>query len=234
MGSFSNNISRRKIKIVIQASYCLVRQYIQLLLENDDDINILDVAITNAELLQKVRLRHPDVVLLCLMKDEGKNIEIVANLLESSPDTKVMVLSSPNSSLDQTEALKLGVTGIVGANQNARMLVRAIKQVSEGEVWLNQKLIAQLLSNNLKTAKKTAANHANYPNDDLTNREIEVVGLIGLGLRNKNISNKLFISEATVRHHLSSIYSKLQIEDRLNLAIYAHRERIVERFAKSI
>ena len=228
MDTFINNISHRKTKVSVLATYALVRSSLQLLLESDKELTVLDVAGTTSELIEKVSHNKPDVVLICLMENEGKNINLMADLLKVAPKTKAIILSSPNSSLDQPSALKLGVTGIVGTNQNTRTLIRAIRQVSEGEVWLNHKVIAQLLDHSFNsTSNGKYKNKGLLRGDDLTKRELEVITMIGLGLNNKEISKKLYIGEATVRHHLSSIYSKLNIEDRLNLAIYAHQQGII-------
>lgn len=225
MDSFFNRVSRRKIKVTILATYSLIRQSLQLLLDDDREMQVLDAVGAADELIEKVTHRRPDVILLCLMENENKNIEVLNDLRKIAPHVKAVVLSGPNILLDQAAALKLGVAGIVGTNQTARVLIRALRQVSEGEVWLNQKLLAQLLDNNFNVGGKSK--NKGFYSDDLTNRELEVVGMIGLGMNNKDISKKLFISEATVRHHLSSIYGKLNVEDRLNLAIYAYRQRIV-------
>jgi two-component system, NarL family, response regulator DegU len=223
-----NNVSRRKIKVTIFATYPLVRQSLQLLINEDRELTVLDVVATTSELVEKVSHRSPDVVLLCLLDNEGKYIEVLSDLRKIVPQIKTVVLSSPNSSIDHPAALKLGVTGIVGTNQNARVLIRAVRQVSEGEVWLNQKLLTQLLNHNFESASGGGTTkRKGFYTDDLTVRELEVVGMIGLGMNNKEISRQLYISEATVRHHLSSIYGKLNVEDRLNLAIYAHRRQIV-------
>lgn len=225
MDTSFKNISRRKTKVTVLATYNLVRTYLQLLLEMDREISVQDMVGTSAELLHKISRNKPDVVLICLLEDEGKDLEVLNLLFQAESQTKVVILSSPNSALDQPAALKLGVTGIVGTNKSVRVLIRAIRQVSEGEVWLNQKLIAQLLGNGFSNgnSKKTG-----FYSENLTNRELEIVKMIGLGRKNKEISTELFISEATVRHHLSSIYSKLNIEDRLNLAIYAYQQKIVQ------
>lgn len=227
------NISRRKTKVTISATYALVRHSLQLLLDGFRELSVLDTAGTNAELIEKITRRSPDVVLFCLTEGEGKNIEVLKDLRRVAPHVKAVILANPNNAFDHTAALKLGVTGIVGTNQNPRVLVRAISQVSEGEVWLNQKLIARLLDDDF-AAKNGKTKKDGFFKDDLTRREIEVIGTIGLGLKNKEISKKLYISEATVRHHLSSIYSKLNIKDRLNLAIYAHQQQMVEQVSAMV
>jgi Response regulator containing a CheY-like receiver domain and an HTH DNA-binding domain len=219
-------ISRKKTKVTILATQSLVRQSLQLMLDGDRELSVLDAVAAAPDLIEKVSHRSPDVVLLCLMDNEGKNIEVMSELRRVAPQIKAVVLSSPKSLLDQPAALKLGVTGIVWLNQSPRVLIRAIRQVAEGEVWLNQKLLAQLLDGNYKPVGESSRRKNSYA-EELTMRELEVVGMIGLGMNNKDISKRLYISEATVRHHLSSIYGKLNVEDRLNLAIYAHQRQIV-------
>jgi two-component system, NarL family, response regulator DegU len=234
MNPLFTNVSNKKTKVTILSTYKLVGDCLQVLLDSDRELRVLDTVGTNAELIQRVSQNAPDVILICLMDDEGKNIDVIADLFLVAPQIKIVILSTPNSLLDQPEALKLGVAGIVGTNQNFRTLIRAIRQVSEGEVWLNQKLIAQLIGGNFYAVKGKSQPAGLYKNDDLTNREREVVELVGRGMNNKHISKKLYISEATVRHHLSSIYSKLYIEDRLNLAIFAFQQGIVHPPVKSL
>ena len=225
---FTNITTRRKTKVMVWATYSLIRDSLQLLLDADRELCVIDTVSTTSELFEKISRRRPDVILVCLMDNENQNIEVFSELCRTAPQSKVVILSSPNSSLDFSSAIKLGVSGIVSTNQHPRILIRAITQVSQGEVWLNQKLLAQLLDNNFKDLNG-GKKHANkrFYNDNLTPRELEVVAMIGFGMNNKDISKKLYISEATVRHHLSSIYGKLNIEDRLNLAIYAYRHQIV-------
>jgi DNA-binding NarL/FixJ family response regulator len=233
--SFFNNISHQKTNITILATYALTRSSLQSLLENDHQLNVLDVVGTTAELIEKVSRNKPDVTLICLLENENENIAVVTDLLKAAPKTKIVILCSPNNLPLQAAALRFGVAGIVGANQSGRVLSRAIKQISAGEVWLNQNLVARLLEGNSNsTSDIKYKDNAYFKGDTLTRRELEIVKMIGLGLKNKDISKKLCISEITVRQHLSSIYGKLNIEDRLNLAIYAYRQRIVSPSSNSI
>jgi two-component system response regulator DegU len=233
MDRFYNNLRHQRTKVTILATLGLVRDYLKVLLESERELSVLDIAESKQELLEKISQNNPSVVLICLMDNEGNDLDLVTDLFRVAPQSKIVILSSPNSLLDQPAALKLGVTGIVGTNQPFRVLIRAIRQVSEGEIWLNQKLIAQLLGGSFYAGNDKSKTSAFYKVDNLTNREMEVISMVGLGMSNKEISKNLFISTATVRHHLSSIYGKLNIEDRLNLAIYAYREKIVQPPAKS-
>ncbi|MEQ1761694.1 MAG: response regulator transcription factor [Pyrinomonadaceae bacterium] len=228
MDAHFRSFSRRKTSVTVLATHSLTRQSLQALLDCDRELNVLDAVGTTSELIEKITRHIPDVVLLCLLESEGSNIDVLSEIREINPQIKTVILTSPKSYLDQAKALKLGVTGIVGTDKSSRVLIRAIRQVSEGDVWLNQKLLAQLVSGTFNAPSETATNKWGYYSDDLTVRELEIVGMIGLGMNNKNISGTLRISEATVRHHLSSIYGKLDVEDRLNLAIYAHQHQMLQ------
>lgn len=188
MDAFFNNISHRKTKVAILATYALVRSSLQSLLEADLQLSVLDTVGTFSELIEKVSHNNPDVVLICLAENEDENIVSITDLRKAAPETKVVILSSPNNSLSPA-VLKLGAAAIIGANQSARTLVRAIRQVSAGEIWLNQKLITQLLDDGFNSSSKSKYKSKEYSkSDNLTKRELEVVRMIGLGLTNKDIS----------------------------------------------
>lgn len=213
-----------KINVAVLASYALAYKSLQSLIENcGRKIAVSAVAANAEDLLKKVSVSKPNVVLVCLMEDDKESIEVIPNIIKASPHTRVVVLTKPNTKSNPTEVLKKGAMGIVGMDQNASVLIRAIEQVSEGETWLSQKLISQLLDANSIKSKNTPPK-----GNALTRRELEVISMIGQGMKNKEISDQLSISEATVRHHLSSIYSKLQVDDRLNLIIHAYRNGIVK------
>jgi two-component system, NarL family, response regulator DegU len=228
MDSYYKNTARRQSKVAIFAPFNLDSDCLKVVIESDPKLSVIDTAVTSSELLEKVSRNKPDVVLIHVPDEEGKNIDLISDLFKLLPQIKVVILSSPNSLLDQPAALKLGVTGIVGTGQNVKVLIRAIRQVSEGEIWLNQKLIAELLDGNFYGNNDKSKNRRFYRANDLTNRELEVVEMVCQGMNNKIISSQLNISTATVRHHLGSIYGKLNIDDRVNLAIYAFRQKIVQ------
>lgn len=229
--------TNNKINVILLTKYKLVHEYLSQLLQSKNEINLQDFASSQNELLQMASQKKPDVALFCLMEDEFENIEIMPKLFEVSPETRVVVLSPVNAKLNEAKVLRLGAAGIVGAHQKEGVLIRAIRQVSEGEFYLNQRLVAQLLGNNGKKENGLNENTDHrgvYEFDPLTNRELEVIEVIAMGLTNKEISKKLFISEATVRHHLSSIYSKLNVGDRLNLVIYAYQHGIVKHVQNNV
>lgn len=223
-----NDVScaRPKAKILIYATFPLIQQTLRKQIETERGLSVTETAAATAELLEKTARLKPDIVLLCLLQSERNSLEILSSLTAVAPDVKTIILHSPDCAVDHREAVRLGATGIVSTEQSERALIRALAQVAEGGVWLEQKLLSQLLNGSVRRPSNGERKFY-LRNHELTKRESEVVGMIGLGLCNRKISEQLFISEATVQRHLSSIYSKLNVEDRLNLAIYAHREQMV-------
>lgn len=228
MDAFFNNISHRKTRISLLATYALTRYSLQSILATERQLSLTDTAENGAELIEKISRSKPDVILICLVENEGDNIDFIADLIEIAPQAKIILLTSPNFLSNQTAASKLGVAAVIEADQTPRTLLRAIRQISAGESWLNEKVIAQFVDTEFGAPASSGTKNKRYfRSDELTDRELEVIRMIGLGLNNRDISKKLHISEPTVRCHLSSIYSKLNVEDRLNLAIYAYRRRLV-------
>jgi two-component system nitrate/nitrite response regulator NarL len=120
-----------------------------------------------------------------------------------------------------------GVVGVVFKSQSPEVLVKAIEKVWAGEVWLERSLIANVLTRLSRNQPVSQPDPELENFSRLSEREKEVVRLIGKGLKNKRISTELCISETTVRHHLTSIYNKLGVSDRLELLVYAHRYGLV-------
>jgi len=114
----------------------------------------------------------------------------------------------------------LGAIGVVLKLEAARILTKAIRKVHAGEAWLNRTMVANAMSE-LQTKERKDRDPEQSKIASLTARESEIIALIGEGLRNKAIAERLYISEKTVRHHLTSIFNKLEVSDRLELIIYA-------------
>lgn len=218
--------SRKSINVVLFSRHKLFNEALKLLIESKSEIKIRRVIKLQKNLIKIASESKPDIILFGVSNKDTNCISTLEKLFEVSPSSKVIIIVDENNSLDQRAIIKTGVTGIFVTNQREESLIRAIRQVSEGEVWFSQKLIANLLENeNNGNGNKSQNGSIKYQH--LTDREYDVIESIAMGLSNKDISKKLLISEATVRHHLSSIYSKLYVEDRLNLVIYAYQNNIV-------
>ncbi len=218
---------RAKIRILIITPYKIIQESLRILIEENRDMRV--AAHTNdLEKLPEINvLNNLDVVLIYLIDGDTETVETISKLLELAPAIRVIIVTSNGDFNNQTRAVQLGAVGIVQKEQNARMLIEAIRQTYRGETWINQVLLTKLL--NSRSQKKDGSKSWNLLKaNSLTAREQEVVAMIGKGLKNKNIADAMFISEATVRHHLSSIYGKLGVNDRLNLVIYAYQEGLLQ------
>jgi DNA-binding NarL/FixJ family response regulator len=156
-----------------------------------------------------------------------EQIKLVSLLLRNNPDIRVVVVAEGTDLESQADALELGAVGIVHKDQNYKFLIEAIRQTYAGETWLNQVLLHRILGKDKGKTKKSN-NYLSFSDaDSLTSRELEVIQMIGEGLNNKALATRLNISEATVRHHLSSIYGKIGVDDRVNMLILAYQEGLL-------
>jgi DNA-binding NarL/FixJ family response regulator len=215
---------RKKINVLFYTSYRIILDSFETLLKSSDEIQVLASATRIKEIPGLLEKSNADVVVLCLMEDETRDIEIILDLQKISPASKFLVITCNNDIEGHLRAVQLGASGVMYKDQDGRTLLRAISQIHQGDTWFNQKLITRILNNKPTTAGK----HTRLGQiESISKREFQIIDLIAKGLKNKAIGKALFISESTVRHHLSSIYGKLGVEDRLNLVIYAYQQNLV-------
>jgi two-component system, NarL family, nitrate/nitrite response regulator NarL len=247
VGSVSQAIS-----ILLVDDQTIVREGLRLLIESQSGLMVVAEASTCAEAVVAAKQSQPDIVLLDLDLDGSNGYDCLSELITVAPQTRVLVLTGTLDLELHHDAIYKGAMGLVRKLEAVEVLLKAIRKVYLGEVWLDGRLMARLLSdlwrarssqsltqnNDIGALVKNSQSNIDAPIRpaphqppseevtkiaQLTCREREVITLVGEGLRNKQIADRLFISVITVRHHLSSIFSKLQVEDRFELAIYAYR-----------
>lgn len=214
-----------KIKVLLIENGQIMRAGLRLIIEKNNVMKIVGEMENPSQFTESGE--KPDVILFSPLSNCLNGIERVVEIRENLPEAKVLLLVKGGNSLALQRAVMLGVTGIVYQEQSPETLVRAIECVSSGEIWIDRVLMAQALGD-FTVAKLEKRDREKQKADSLTPKEKQVVGSIGEGLRNKEIAVKLRISEATVRHHLSSIFGKLEVYDRLSLAIYAFRQGLAD------
>jgi DNA-binding NarL/FixJ family response regulator len=148
---------------------------------------------------------------------------LLADLQTAAPHARGLVLTSEPSPQFHQQTIRLGARGVVDKAQAPERLFEAITKVHAGEVWLDPVLLAALLDELAPHKRRTLQDPEDAKIATLSARERDVITLVGEGQRNKQIAQRLFISETTVRHHLTSIFRKLQVTDRLELVIYTYR-----------
>jgi two-component system, NarL family, nitrate/nitrite response regulator NarL len=215
--------SAELIRIVIIDSHTLVRTGLRLILENQPGFKVVGEASKASEALEDVAAQKPDIVLLILDPLSSIGVEIIRTLSKVSSSSRVILLARPDEAQVLINAVHEGVMGIVLKTQPSEVLIKAIQKVHAGEVWIERSMIANLLSG-LRNAQQLITQDPQTESiGHLSMRERQVIQQIGQGLKNNQIAKQLSLSETTVRHHLTSIYEKLGVSDRLELLVFAHR-----------
>ncbi len=217
--------SMKEIKVMIIGDFLIFRNGLKLLIETEENIKVVGEAADFNEALSIIEQVKPDILLVESAEIDNSNFD---NFNLPQPDiTPVIVLTSSVNSEKQQKYLMLGVDGLVSKQQNADALFNAIRQVSDGDVYFDRKLMRETIKQIVNEKKSLPQRIYSYNCAILTDREQEVLILICQGLKNKAIADKLFITETTVRHHLTSIFEKLKVNSRLELVVHAFKEKLV-------
>jgi DNA-binding NarL/FixJ family response regulator len=204
---------------MIVDDHLMVRAGLRMLLE-DAGMKVVAMAANRAEALDLAAREEPNMILLDLDLGSEDGLSFLPELRESAKNARVLILTGRKDQEAHRRAVQLGAMGVVLKDQAAEILIKAIEKVYAGEVWLDRTTMGNLL--NEMTRKRSDNGDPDKARiNSLTDREHQVIALIAEGLKNKQIAGRLFISETTVTHHLSSIFSKLEVSDRLELVIYA-------------
>jgi two-component system, NarL family, nitrate/nitrite response regulator NarL len=216
------------IHIIILDNHALVRSGIRSLIENHQGMVVVGDSGNLAEGLELISRLKPEIILLELNLTEVTSVDIISSITLASGQSRIILVTGTSNPLIIQQSIEEGVVGVIFKTQTAEQLIKAIEKVNAGEVWLERSMIANVLSR-LSRNNKPVKNTSEIDNiNELSEREKQIVRLIGQGYKNKKISAQLCISETTVRHHLTSIYNKLGVSDRLELLVYAHRFGLVK------
>ena len=220
-----NNSHVSALKVLIIGDYPLVQAGLAMLLENQPDMKVLAMTGNRREALTIAARDSPEVILLDLDLTSEDVTNLLPELREAAKNTRVLIVTSVTNPEAHRLVVRLGAMGVVLKQQTPDVLFKAIRKIHAGEVWLDRTSMGNVLHE--MTRKVPDPHDPEAPKiRSLTEREHQVIALIAEGLKNKQIAERLFISETTVTHHLSSIFSKLGVSDRLELVIYAFGHKI--------
>jgi len=214
------------IRIVVIDDHVIVRAGLRMLIDNHEGMTVVGEAGTRIDALAITANEQPDIILLDLDIGGESGLDFLRELLAAATQARVLVLTGVRDPKAHRRAVLLGAMGLVFKDKAAEVLIKAIEKVHAGEVWLDRSLTASVLSEMSQADKTRKADPDDAKIGSLTSREREIVGLVCEGLKNKQIADRLFISEATVRNHLTSILSKFDLSDRFELALYAYRHHL--------
>jgi DNA-binding NarL/FixJ family response regulator len=210
------------IRVCIIEDHAIVRAGIRMLIEKEQGIDVVYESPTASEALAVIGTYEPDVILLDLSLRTENGIDFLPQLLRYFSPAKVLVLTANEDVETHLQAVEAGATGVVMKEQAPDILVKAIHSVYAGEPWIGSALsLAALskLSRRRDDREKAASEEPKIAL--LTPREREVICVVAKGYNGARIADELGISEATVRHHITSILSKLEVSNKLELAVYA-------------
>jgi NarL family two-component system response regulator LiaR len=224
---------RKTIKVLIVDDHAVVRQGLRTFLELHGDplstdpstlpIEVVGEAANGVQAVDLARRFQPDVVLLDLVMPEMDGIQATPRIVECSPHSRVIILTSFGEEDKVIPAIRAGAQGYLLKDIPPDELVRAIRAAYLGQVQLHPDVARKLMSAVAAKEEPPASGPHQAAVDELTGRELEVLGLIARGFNNREIAEHLVISQKTVKTHVSSILGKLHLEDRTQAAIYALR-----------
>lgn len=218
--------ANEEIKIVVVGDFLIFRSGLKLLLECEESFKVIGEAADLREALTVVATSQPDIFLIDAAAIDNGNLDsFQSSLPEKIP---ILVLTNAKQSDNQQKYLELGINGIFSKEKKAEALFKAIRQVSSGDLWFQRKMMVATIQQLVKEKKALPEKLFSYNCAALTSREREVLTLICQGMKNKAIAENLFITETTVRHHLTSIFEKLKVNSRLELVVHAFNEKLVE------
>lgn len=197
-----------------------------MLIESEDRFQVAGEASDPNTAVEQIAKLRPDIILVDLSDvDERVLLPLSTPEIARIP---VLILTRKDQVEFYQQCLKLGIKGLVSKQNGAEVLYKAIEKVCEGEFWFDRSVMGATIRHMLNEKQSFMDSPAVQKANGMTEREKEVVELICRGMKNKGIAEKLFIAETTVRHHLTSVFNKLEVASRLELVIYAFKHQLVK------
>ena len=210
------------IRVVLADDHPIVRDGLRKLLSLEDDIEVVGEASDGREVVQVVQETRPDVLVLDLRMPYMDGLTTLQALQQLDRKVKVIVLTASEDKNEFVQAMKLGCSGIVLKQTAPDLIVKSIRKVNGGEIWLDSHTTAAVMRQFASPADVVNGSPSKgRERSPLSQREREIVGLVAQGYKNREMAEKMFISEQTVKNHLHNIFDKLGVSDRLELALYA-------------
>ncbi|MFC7549265.1 response regulator [Plantactinospora sp. GCM10030261] len=215
------------IRVLLADDEGLVRSGFRLLLDVEDDVSVVAEATNGAEAVECARATRPDVVLMDIRMPKLDGIQATAQItgMPGLQHVRILILTTYDTDAHVFEALQAGASGFLLKDAGPAELLHAIRVIAAGEALLAPRITRRLIGQ--FTARRTAAKVAEDRLAVLTDREREVLTLVGRGLSNDEIGAELFLSPATARTHVSHAMAKLGARDRARLVVIAYQTGLV-------
>ena len=215
------------IKVLLVDDHTLFRDGMKALLGRQKSINVIGEAGNGAEGIEKALELFPDVVLMDLNMPDMTGIEAVSKILAFKPDMKILMLTVSEDDEDLFEAVKAGAMGYLLKNVETEKLLSSVHQVARGEATVSAALTDRIFAEFRAMSRRGDKKAEESPKDLLSKREKEILEHISRGESNKEIANRLCIAESTVKIHVQNILKKLNLNSRVQAAVYAVEKNLV-------
>ncbi len=209
------------IRVLVADDHPIARVGIRKLLEMEEDIEVVGEASDGREVIEMIGQLQPDVVLLDLSMPGMDGLAALQTIQQMKGASRILVLTASEDENEWVQALKLGCSGIVVKHSPPELIVKSIRKVRQGEIWLDSHTTAAVMHRFAMPGNEAGLRGQGRPRPLLSKREREIVALVAQGYRNREMAEKLSISQQTVKNHLHNIFGKLGVSDRLELALYA-------------
>nr|WP_052465895.1 response regulator transcription factor [Mobilicoccus massiliensis] len=229
MAGVSSDTSRRggtgsrPTRVVVVDDHVLYRRGLEVVLGTEDDLEIVGEAANGVDAVEQVREVRPDVVLMDVRMPGGDGIEACRAIRDLGYGTRVVMITTSEDEKDLVAAIRAGARGYLLKDAPPETIIDGIRAVREGQSLLSPELASTLLEE--FSAMVSSEERREDPTTALTERERQVLGVLGEGLTNREIGGRLFISENTVKNHVHNILDKLGLHSRTEAALYAVRRR---------
>ena len=213
------------IRVLIADDHPLFREAVRKLLESDPGFDVVAEVGTGRDAIRVARELSPDIVLLDLMMPDTPGLAALPELAQLEPRVRTLVLSAEVGDADVVHALRLGARGVVLKHASTELLMKAIRSVIAGEYWIGRAYIADLIDSMRERIERTGA-VPQRPTFGLTPRQLEIASAIVEGATNQDIAQQFSISAKTVKYHLTNMFDKLGVSNRVELARFAVQQRL--------
>jgi DNA-binding NarL/FixJ family response regulator len=211
------------IRVMVSDDHPLIRQGLEVVLSNQEDIQLVASAADGEEAVEQARMNHPDVIIMDVQMPKKDGITALQEILEFRPEARVLILTSFGESENVIKAIKAGATGYLLKDSDSDKLLQSIREVYHESVALHPAVTSKLI----QEIKKPKTDE--HMIDPLTDRELEVLACLSRGITNKEIAEELTISVRTVTTHVRNILDKLQLANRTQAALYAVEQGLAPR-----
>ncbi|MEE2040146.1 response regulator transcription factor [Nocardiopsis sp. CT-R113] len=215
------------IRVMVVDDHALFRRGLVSVLDEEEDINVVGEAGRGSDAVQLATYARPDVVLMDVWMPGSSGIDACTQIRQKAPHTRFIMLTMSDDNSDLFDALKAGATGYLLKEIAVTDIARAVRVIAGGQSFINPRMATKLIGEFAELAKQDAAPASAPMIPDLTPRETEVLRLLARSLNNREIGERLFITENTVKNHVRNILEKLQVHSRTEAAIYAVRAEYV-------